>query len=151
MLTITMNISSRDNSKKYPVIVTAAVIQDEGKVLIAQRQGGPLAGKWEFPGGKLEPGESPEECLARELKEELELEVQVRDIFAVVYHEYETGPILLLAYICTPAGDAYPCEGRLHNGAVRWVSPEELASLELAPADVPVAEKLWRTWAKRWV
>lgn len=84
MLTTTMSISSRDSSKKYPVIIAAAVIRDGDKVLIAQRQGGPLAGKWEFPGGKLEPGESPEQCLARELKEELGIDVTVKDIFAVV-------------------------------------------------------------------
>lgn len=86
-----MSTSSRDSSKKYPLIVTTAVIRQDGKVLVARRQGGHLAGKWEFPGGKLEPGESPEQCLARELKEELELEVRVGDIFAVVYHEYESG------------------------------------------------------------
>ena len=84
----------------YPLIVTAGVIRSDDTVLIARRESGPLAGRWEFPGGKLEPGESPEACLARELQEELGLEVQVGDIFAVVYHEYPSGPILLLAYAC---------------------------------------------------
>lgn len=87
MLTTTMSTSLRDSSKKYPVIVTAAVIRDGDKVLVAERQGGPLAGKWEFPGGKLEPGESPDQCLAREIKEELGLAVRVDDIFAIVYHQ----------------------------------------------------------------
>lgn len=137
-----MNTSLKGNSKKYPLIVTAAIIRNGNKVLIAQRQGGPLAGKWEFPGGKLEPGESPEQCLAREIKEELNLEVQVGDIFAVVYHECETGPILLLAYTCTLAGGCCP-----QNTAVRWVSPEEPLRLDLAPADVFVVEKLKRTLA----
>lgn len=139
-----MSTSSRDSSKKYPLIVTAAVIRQDGKVLVARRQGGHLAGKWEFPGGKLEPGESPEACLTRELKEELELEVRVGDIFAVVYHEYETGPILLLAYTCTLANGCGPGEDRLPHGTVRWASPEELGRLDLAPADVPIAEKLRR-------
>jgi len=141
-----MSTSSRDGSKEYPVIVTAAVIRQGDKVLVAQRQHGHLAGKWEFPGGKLEPGESPEACLAREIKEELNLEVRVGDIFAAVYHRYETGPILLLAYTCSLAEGWRP-EGCLAaNAGVKWVSPEELARLDLAPADVPIAEKLKRGW-----
>ncbi|MGB9859795.1 MAG: NUDIX domain-containing protein [Moorellaceae bacterium] len=97
-----------------------------------------------MPGGKLEPGESPEACLARELKEELELEVRVGDIFAAVYHEYETGPIFLLAYTCTLADGCGLGEDRLPHGTVRWASPEELTQLDLAPADVSIAEKLSR-------
>lgn len=147
MSVTTMSTSSKGGAKKYPLIVTAAVIREGDRVLVAQRQSGHLAGKWEFPGGKLEPGESPEECLVREIKEELELEVRVEDIFAVVYHQYETGPILLLAYTCTLLNGCGLCEGRLHDGLVRWVSLEELSRLDLAPADVPIAKKLWRTWA----
>lgn len=138
MLTTTMSTSSRDSSKKYPVIVTAAVIRDGDKVLIAQRQGAPLAGKWEFPGGKLEPGEGPEECLARELREELGIEVAVKDIFAVVYHEYNFGPILLLAYNCALlARRTVP-----QNAGVRWASREDLCALDFAPADRPIVEKI---------
>lgn len=77
-----MSTSLKDSAKKYPLIVTAAVIRDGDKVLVARRQSGHLAGKWEFPGGKLEPGESPKECLARELKEELGIEVAVLKIFS---------------------------------------------------------------------
>ena len=60
MPAIIMNTSSKENDKKLPLIVTAAVIRDEDRVLVARGKGGPLEGRWEFPGGKLEPGESPE-------------------------------------------------------------------------------------------
>ncbi|MGB9867415.1 MAG: (deoxy)nucleoside triphosphate pyrophosphohydrolase [Bacillota bacterium] len=124
--------------KGYPLIVTAAVLRRDGKVLISQRQEGHLAGMWEFPGGKLEPGETPEECLARELMEELNVGAEVKDILAVVYHEYQDGPILLLAYDCA----LLPGEGIEETPHVRWVSPWELDAFKLAPADVAVARKL---------
>lgn len=123
---------------KHPVIVAAAVIRDGDRVLVTQRPTGPLAGKWEFPGGKLKPGESPERCLVRELREELGVEVGVSDIFAVVYHEYDFGPILLLAYSCWLSSESVLPEGV----GVRWASQEDLLSLEFVPADRPVAEKI---------
>lgn len=141
MSVTTMSTSLKDDAKRYPLIVTAAVIRDGDKVLVARRQSGHLAGKWEFPGGKLEPGESPEECLVRELREELSIEVAVKDIFVVVYHEYDFGPILLLAYNCTLTGGS--C--LLMDATARWASVEELSRLDLAPADIPIAEKLSRT------
>lgn len=97
----------------YPLIVTAGVLRSGDSVLIARRSSGPLAGLWEFPGGKLEPAESPEACLARELREELGLEVEVGDIFAVVYHPYPGRPVLLLAYSCRLCGG----HGPQHGGA----------------------------------
>lgn len=121
----------------YPLIVTAAVITNGKNVLVAQRQGGHLAGKWEFPGGKLESGESPEECLTREIREELGIEVQVEGIFEVVYHKYDFGPILLLAYSCKILDK---CEIRRDN--VKWLSIEELAAVDFAPADIPIVRKL---------
>ncbi|MEW6399341.1 MAG: (deoxy)nucleoside triphosphate pyrophosphohydrolase [Bacillota bacterium] len=98
--TVAGTYEGRNILRGYPLIVTAGVIRKDDAVLIARRESGPLAGQWEFPGGKLEPGESPEACLARELREELGLEVEVGDIFAVVYHEYPSGPVLLLGYTC---------------------------------------------------
>ncbi|MEW6546421.1 MAG: (deoxy)nucleoside triphosphate pyrophosphohydrolase [Bacillota bacterium] len=140
---------------RYPLIVTAGVIRRDDTVLIARRESGPLAGQWEFPGGKLEPGESPEACLARELQEELGLEVEVGDIFAVVYHEYPSGPVLLLAYACRLPEDHAPrlTEGRepeeaaSHPGRApcRWVKIPDLHRYAFAPADLPIVEKLQRT------
>jgi len=138
MPNIIMNTSSKEKDKKLPLIVTAAVIRDKDRVLVTRRSGGPLEGFWEFPGGKLEPGESPEECLAREIKEELGLEVAVKEIFTVVYHEYDFGPILLLAYRCALVDG----ELRPSGEGVLWASREDLCGLDFAPADRPVVKKI---------
>ncbi|MDI6893742.1 MAG: (deoxy)nucleoside triphosphate pyrophosphohydrolase [Bacillota bacterium] len=162
--TVANTYEGRNILRGYPLIVTAGVIRKDDAVLIARRESGPLAGQWEFPGGKLEPGESPEACLARELREELGLEVEVGDIFAVVYHEYPSGPVLLLGYTCLlPEGHACPpedCASHLpedcgHNqtrsrpGRVpsRWVKIPDLHRYGFAPADLPIVEKLQRTGA----
>lgn len=135
-----MSTSLRGNAKTLPLIVTAAVIRDGDKVLLAQRKNGShLAGKWEFPGGKLEPGESPEACLARELREELGIRIEVQDIFKVVYHQYPQGPVLLLAYCASiEAGRPRPLDCQ----EVRWVAIGEVGGYELAPADVAVVTRL---------
>ncbi len=125
----------KGRSQVLPLLVTAGVVRAGDKVLLARRKGGHLAGKWEFPGGKLEPGEAPEEGLKRELLEELGLEVEVGDVCAVVYHVYETGPVLLLAYFCTPK------EEKELPPEARWVEAAELFRFDLAPADRRIAAK----------
>jgi 8-oxo-dGTP diphosphatase len=121
-------------------IVTAAVMLKDGKVLIAQRQAGShMEFKWEFPGGKLEPDESPEECIVREIKEELDLDIQVIDIYKVVNFKYEEKDILLLCYHCKVlSGEGLPLE----CNDFRWVEREELAAYDYVPADLPIVEKL---------
>ncbi len=123
-----------------PLIVTAAIIRSPRGVLLTRRPGGSRhEGMWEFPGGKLDPGESPPECLRRELLEELDLPVEVGAIFEVVYHRYDWGPVLILAYECQPLSD------RIRNLEVaehRWVPPEELSSYEILAADGPIVDKL---------
>lgn len=121
-------------------IVTAAVMVKGGKVLIAQRQAGShMEFKWEFPGGKLEPDETPEECIVREIKEELDLVIQVIDIYKVVKFKYEEKDILLLCYHC----EVLSGEGlTLECNDFRWVGRDELASFDFVPADLPIVEKL---------
>ena len=83
---------------KLPLLVTAAVITQDGKVLLTQRpEGGKHPGFWAFPGGKINPDESPEAALQRELEEELGIHIEVGNIFEVVYYRYEWGPVLILA------------------------------------------------------
>lgn len=121
--------------------VTAAVVRRrDGRVLLAQRRAGShLAGHWEFPGGKVEPGETPAEALRRELAEELGVEVRVGGLFTEVAHDYPEKSILLQAYLCDLlTGEPEPLE----CAAVRWVGVDELAAYRLAPADIPVAERL---------
>lgn len=125
------------------VPVAAAILMDgHGRVLLTQRpERGANARKWEFPGGKLREGESPEECLRRELGEELGIQVEVGEIFQVVSHGYTWGSILLLAYLCRWTGG----EIRLsEHMACQWTEIHRVPEFDLADADRPIAEKLSR-------
>ncbi|BCA79160.1 (deoxy)nucleoside triphosphate pyrophosphohydrolase [Desulfuromonas sp. AOP6] len=123
-----------------PLIVTAGIVTHKGRILITRRPGGSKhAGMWEFPGGKLDPGESPQQGLRRELMEELSLEVETGDIYEVVYHLYDWGPVLILAYLCRPLS---PTVQNIQVSEHRWVLPEELNDFNILPADRPIIEKL---------
>jgi 8-oxo-dGTP diphosphatase len=122
------------------VLVAAAVIEREGKILAARRKrGSHLEGHWEFPGGKLEPGESFEECLVRELREECGVEVRPGRILEVVFHRYPEKAVLLLFYRCDLVdGEPRP----LDCDEVLWVARDELTSLDWAQADVEFVARL---------
>jgi 8-oxo-dGTP diphosphatase len=121
-------------------LVMAGLLERDGAFLLARRpEGAHLAGLWEFPGGKLEAGESPEQCLARELREELGLEAKVGEVFMVVFHRYDDFDLLMLLYRCE-AGPA--CPQALGCSEWRWVRPSEMGALEFPPADGPIVEKL---------
>ena len=125
-----------------PVIVAAAVVIDAGRVLLSQRKAGThLAGAWELPGGKVEPGEDPRDALVRELGEELGVDAEVGDIVEVTFHRYPTKSVLLLFY------EARLCEGSpepraLDVAAVRWARPADLRDDMFPPADVAVLAKV---------
>ncbi len=122
------------------ITVTAGVIIDGDKVLIARRSSTEnFAGGWEFPGGKVEPGETERECLARELKEELSIDVEVGDLCERVFHDYGTFKVNLLAYYCTIVGGNLAMT--VHD-KYQWVEIERLLEYDLLPADVPIARKL---------
>lgn len=116
--------------------VTCAIIERDGLVLAAQRSltmNLPL--KWEFPGGKINPGESPERCLKRELMEELGVHVTVGRELAQTTYNYPDCTVTLYPFVCSVASG----EIVLHeHAAVRWLMPEELPGLDWAAADVPV-------------
>jgi 8-oxo-dGTP diphosphatase len=120
--------------------VAAALIEKDGKVLIAQRNGEGSQGlKWEFPGGKIDPGETPEECLKRELKEELNLDICVGALYDTINYDYPTWTIELLVYRADIVGG----ELRLNvHRDVRWVPRSEIAGYDFCPADVELVEKL---------
>lgn len=123
-----------------PVLVTAAILRKGNRILITQRlPGGNHGGRWEFPGGKLEPGESPQQALRREIMEELGLAIEVNGIFEVVHHSYGTGSVLLLAYECR--GEQTPIQ-HLEVADHRWVLPQELDGFDILPADLPIIRKL---------
>jgi 8-oxo-dGTP diphosphatase len=121
-------------------IVTAAIIVQDGSVLLARRgPGDPLAGKWEFPGGKLEDGETPEACLARELHEELGVRASIGELFAESAFDHGSGQLRLLAYRATITTGTPTLS--VHS-ELAWVDPRSLPLFDLLPADVPIAQKL---------
>lgn len=114
------------------LIVTAAVIERDGRYLVTRRQKGVhLEGHWEFPGGKCEPGESLEACMARELREELAVEASVGAEILTTTHEYPERRVELHFLACTFAGKPAPQQGQ----EMRWVSRHELSALQFPPAD----------------
>jgi 8-oxo-dGTP diphosphatase len=127
-----------------PLLLVAAcvLIDGSGRVLITRRpEGRAMAGLWEFPGGKLEPGESPEDALARELREELGIDVSRTCLAPFVFasHSYERFHLLMPLFLCRRwQGKPVPREGQ----TMRWVTPDELADYPFLPADRPLLPML---------
>jgi 8-oxo-dGTP diphosphatase len=121
---------------KKQIAVVGAVFRRDGRLLLAQRSSGHLAGMWEFPGGKIEDGETPQESLARELKEELGVKAEIGEFVADTVFEYEQVYIHLSCFwIDYYVGELEPRE----HSQIQWVLPEQLATMNLAPADIPIA------------
>lgn len=120
--------------------VTAAIIEKENQILIARRkQGKHLAGFWEFPGGKIEKGETPEYCLKRELLEELGIEVSVGEFFMENTHKYDEKTILLKSYMCELKTDEIELND---HDKVEWIHLSQLRDYKFAPADIGIVNKL---------
>jgi 8-oxo-dGTP diphosphatase len=121
--------------------VTAAIIEKDGKILLGQRPStGRHALRWEFPGGKVEPGESPGECLAREMAEEMGIEVAVGKKLSEIEHAYSDMKIRLIAFSCEIT------RGDLQNigcAAHAWAFPSELGDYDLLPPDRELASVLF--------
>lgn len=124
------------------IAVVAGLIIRDGKLLIAKRPGDKhMGGRWEFPGGKIERGESPEQALERELNEELGIETEAGRIYHAVAHSYPEKDVLLLFYRCRLiSGEPKPIE----EADVRWISEAEIGSYSWAEADVPVVRQIAR-------
>lgn len=120
--------------------VSCAIIQEEGKILVTQR--GTTKDqqlKWEFPGGKVEANESPEECLLREIREELGILIRIIEPFSPQDHDYGTHSIRLLPFLCSYESGALSLSE--HQDA-RWLTISELPGLDWAAADIAVVEEL---------
>ena len=138
-----MNILSKSTTQKFSNIirVTAAILEKDGKILIAKRKTGDelFAGLWEFPGGKIEEDESPEECMARELKEELNIEVKVGELISSNKHKYPQGIFELLAYrVKHISGEIVMND----HDDIKWVTADEMSNFEFPPADIPIIKEL---------
>ncbi len=120
--------------------VAVAVIQRKGKILIARRRKeDPLKGKWEFPGGKMKKGETPEECLIREIREELGIEINICGIVTSVSHKYDHIHVHITFYLAEIlSGELIP---RFHD-EIRWVHPDRLEQFDFPEANRGVIKKL---------
>ena len=121
-------------------LVVAALVRREGRILVSRRRADqPMPLLWEFPGGKVDPGEDPVVALAREVKEELDCEVRVGRIHDVVFHAYDAFDLVMLVYACEiVAGTPRARE----VAEIAWVEPAALPKMELLPADYPLARQL---------
>jgi 8-oxo-dGTP diphosphatase len=129
---------NHDRPKPLRTVVAAALVDADGRVLVAERPPGKhLAGTWEFPGGKIDPGETPEAALIRELREELGVETDASCLAPAAFasHDYDEFHLVLLLFVCRK-WRGRPCG---HDGQrLRWETPAGLFALDMPPADRPL-------------
>ena len=124
------------------VKVVAAIIAEKGRIFATQRGYGEFKDGWEFPGGKIEEGEMPQQALVREIQEELDTEVEVGDLLGTVEYDYPTFHLSMQCFLCRIKS------GRLNlkeHEAARWLAEDELDSVDWLPADIEVLEWIRRT------
>ena len=133
------SVETMEKSEKI-LKVTAAILEKDGKFLIAKRKKDDvLGGLWEFPGGKIEDGETAEECLARELKEELEIEVEVGTLITSNKHVYPNGIFELLAYKVEHISGNFVLND---HDEVKWITIDEISKYDFPPASTPIINYL---------
>src|SRR5689334_21999377 len=134
--------AAQRTDKPIVLVVAVALVDIDGRVLIAKRpEGKPMAGLWEFPGGKIHAGETPEAALVRELKEELDLDVAESCLgpFVFASHAYPDFHLLMPLYLCRKwKGTPTPREGQV----LKWVRPAQLRDFPMPPADAPLIPML---------
>ena len=120
--------------------VVAAVIMNDGKVFATQRGYGDYKDWWEFPGGKIEPGETPEEALVREIREELHAEIEVRRLVDTVEYDYPKFHMMMRCYLCRLISDEIEL---VEHEAARWLDMDDVWSVKWLPSDIEVIEDLF--------
>ena len=130
--------AANETPRRLLLVAACALVDADGRVLIAQRpEGKQLAGLWEFPGGKVEPGETPAEAVVRELAEELGVTTQIAWLAPLTFasHSYETFHLLMPLFVCRRfTGTARGLEGQ----SIKWVRPKDMRSYPMPPADEPL-------------
>lgn len=130
---------------KKEINVVGAVVVDRGRILSAQRSPSmSLPGMWEFPGGKIEPGETPRDALVREMQEELLCTVEIGEEITSTRYEYDFGFVTLTTFYSTLI-DGEP--KLTEHSEIRWIDASKLDSVEWAPADIPAVEKVMADYA----
>lgn len=125
--------------KMKTIEVVAAIITHNDRIFATQRGYGEFKDGWEFPGGKMEPGETPQQALVREIREELDTEIEVDSLVETVEYDYPNFHLTMHCFLCTiRSGDLVLKE----HEAAKWLTKEELDSVDWLPADVLVADKL---------
>ena len=122
--------------------VVAAIIVNDNKVFATQRGYGEWKDFWEFPGGKIDAGETPEEALRREIKEELDTEIAVGELFTTINYDYPTFHIIMHCYLCTIENGSLTL---LEHEAAKWLSLDQLDSITWLPADLLVIAELQKS------
>jgi 8-oxo-dGTP diphosphatase len=135
-------VKQRSATLKKRINVVGAVLTRDKTIFAAQRSSTmSLSGMWEFPGGKIEPHESPKEALVRELKEELLCTAEIGNLVQTTEHEYEFGIVILTTFYCSLIGD----EPKLtEHSEIRWIQVADLDQLNWAPADIPAVKQVMR-------
>jgi len=119
--------------------VVAAIIEKDGRIFATQRGYGAYKDWWEFPGGKIEAGETPEEALIREIREELRAEIKVGELFRTVEYDYPEFHMIMQCFLCELISDEIEL---VEHEAARWLGKEDIRSVRWLPSDIEIVEKL---------
>lgn len=119
--------------------VVAAIIKKDDKIFATQRGYGDFKDGWEFPGGKMEPGETPEQSLVREIKEELEADIKVGNLITTVEYDYPNFHLTMHCFLCELLSNEITL---VEHEAARWLTKDQLDEVDWLPADIEVVEKI---------
>ena len=119
--------------------VVAAIIKKDGRIFATQRGYGDYKDWWEFPGGKIEAGESPEDALVREIREELRAEIRVGDLFCTVEYDYPKFHMIMQCYLCELISEDIEL---VEHEAASWLGREDIGSVRWLPSDIEIVERL---------